>query len=452
MKTRLILFLFLILPALLFSGCSLLPAAGTDGGPTPTLLPTFSPPTPVSPSSTPAPAAVATPESASASAASPAPESAEAPDTAFYLPQVLMDVEQFPDPAGFQWAEIASGLTRPIGLEHAGDGSGRLFIVEQAGVLRIWQDGRVLPEPFLDIRQRVGSSGNEQGLLGLAFHPRYLENGYFYLNYTDREGNTVIARYRVSADPNRADPATEERLLQVPQPYANHNGGVTSFGPDGYLYLGLGDGGSGGDPLGAGQDRSTLLGKILRIDVDAGEPYATPPTNPFASSDGRPEIWAYGLRNPWRFSFDRLTGDLWIADVGQNSFEEINFQPAGSTGGENYGWNIMEGFSCYGSSDCSQEGLVLPIHDYSTRAEGNCSVTGGYVYRGPLEEWQGIYLYGDFCSGRVWGLLGDNDNGWRNSLLFETSQSISSFGQDPEGQLYLVSIRGSIFRLERNSP
>jgi glucose/arabinose dehydrogenase len=237
---------------------------------------------------------------------------------------------------------VVGGLAKPIGLANAGDGSNRLFVIEQAGVIRILQNGLLTPEPFLDIRAQVGSQANEQGLLGLAFHPKYAKNGYFYVNYTDLQGDTVIARFSVSAsDPQRADPTSEKRLLAVDQPYPNHNGGQVIFGPDGYLYLGLGDGGSGGDPAGNGQSRATLLGKILRIDVDKGDPYAIPPDNPFAQGGGRAEIWAYGLRNPWRFSFDRLTGDLYIADVGQNQWEEIDWLPAGQSGA-NLGWDVFE--------------------------------------------------------------------------------------------------------------
>jgi glucose/arabinose dehydrogenase len=363
-------------------------------------------------------------------------------------------VSSFPDPQAYAWVKVTGGLTRPLGLEHSGDGSGRLFVLEQDGTIRLVKDGEILQNPFLDIRDRVGSSANEQGLLGLAFHPGYPMNGFFFVNYTDRNGDTVIARYRVSSDPDRADPTTERRLLEIAQPYSNHNGGVTTFGPDGYLYLGLGDGGSGGDPQGNGQSLETLLGKVLRLDVDAGlasdeEPfYVIPPDNPFAGGGGRAEIWAYGLRNPWRFSFDQLTGDLYIADVGQNSYEEVNFQPADSTGGENYGWNIMEGFTCYQNANCDQSQLVLPIHVYPTRVDGNCSVTGGYVYRGSLQEWLGVYLYGDYCTGRVWGLLPGSSGEWENRLLFETGTSLTSFGLDEDGELYLVSRNGDVYRLE----
>ena len=306
----------------------------------------------------------------------------------------------------------------------------------------------MLAAPFLDIRARVGSSGSEQGLLGLAFHPDYTKNGYFFVNYTDRSGDTVIARYRVSADPSLADPSTEVRLLEVQQPYGNHNGGDLAFGPDGYLYISLGDGGSGGDPRNFGQSVDTLLGKLLRIDVSEVDGYSIPAGNPFVNGGGRPEIWAYGLRNPWRISFDQLTGDLYIADVGQNSWEEVNFQPAGSPGGENYGWNTMEGFHCFQSSACDQSGLTLPVIEYALHVQGDCAVTGGYVYRGhSLPAWQGIYVYGDYCSGRVWGLFQNPTGVWENGLLFETGARITSFGQDEDGEIYLVNHRGSVYQL-----
>ncbi len=336
---------------------------------------------------------------------------------------------------------VANGFVKPVYLTHAGDD--RLFLVEQDGTIRIIQDGAILPQPFLNIDSLVGSTESEQGLLSMAFHPEYGENGRFFIYYTDNNGGTVVARYQVSTDdPNQADPNSALVLLTLPQPYGNHNGGQLKFGPDGYLYVGLGDGGSANDPLLAGQDKSVLLGKLLRLDVDFNESgYAVPAANPFVNDEGaRNEIWAYGLRNPWRFSFDRLTGDLYIADVGQNIWEEIDFQPAGSTGGENYGWNIMEGTHCFQTETCDQTGLIPPVIDYQ-HGDGSCSVTGGYVYRGQQYlSLYGNYFYGDYCSGKVWSLLRQPDGAWVNNQVFRLQGLfISSFGEDVNGELYLLS-------------
>jgi glucose/arabinose dehydrogenase len=306
----------------------------------------------------------------------------------------------------------------------------------------------LLATPFLDITGIVGSRASEQGLLGLAFHPDYPENGFFFVNYTDRDGNTRIARFSVStSDPNLADPSSRMELIRIDQPYGNHNGGSLAFGPDDYLYAGLGDGGSAGDPLDAGQSLNTLLGKILRFDVDSGQPYAIPADNPFATGGGEAEIWAYGLRNPWKIAFDRATGDLYIADVGQNRWEEINFSPAGAPGGLNYGWRFMEGSYDYSGGLYDRSALVLPVAEYTR--DGGCSVTGGHVYRGQaLPEWQGVYLYGDFCSGNIWGLL-KTDNGFVNSLIFRTNFRISTFGLDDDGEIYLADYGGVIYKLTR---
>ncbi len=317
-----------------------------------------------------------------------------------------------------------------------------MFIVEQGGLIRILQNGQILEPPFLDIAERVDDTGNEQGLLGLAFHPDFASNGFFYVNYTEQGGNTVIARF--TATGNTADPNSEVRLLGVQQPFPNHNGGGLAFGPDGYLYIGLGDGGSGGDPQGNGQNLKTLLGKILRIDVNSGDPYAVPSDNPFGN-----EIFHYGLRNPWRFSFDALTGDLWIGDVGQGSWEEIDFLPAGTPGGINFGWNRYEGLHDY-SSGAQIENYRPPLFEYS-HTEG-CSVTGGYVYRGAMPEWQGVYFYGDFCSGKVWGALRLADASEETSVstvLFETGAAITSFGVDESGEVYFADRGGNILRLAR---
>ena len=351
----------------------------------------------------------------------------------------------FPDPAGYAWNLIVDGFSQPLLATHAGDGSGRLFILEQGGVIRMVQDGAILPNPFLDITSQVGSGGNEQGLLGLAFHPEYEQNGFFYVNYTDLNGDTVISRFQVSADANVADSASEKILLQVDQPYANHNGGNLEFGPDGFLYAGLGDGGSQGDPNGNGQSLDTYLAKILRVDVNSGDPYGIPADNPFATGGGLAEIWAYGFRNPWRFSFDRATNDLYIADVGQNQWEEVDFLPAGSQGGANFGWNIMEGPHPYQGE--AREGLIGPVTEYE---HGNrCSITGGYVYRGQvLPAWNGVYFYGDYCSGEILGLVHNADDSWETRLLYDTGFLITSFGHDEAGEIYVLDRNGGLYQLQ----
>jgi glucose/arabinose dehydrogenase len=347
---------------------------------------------------------------------------------------------------GIALQQVITGLSKPVHLTHAGDRSGRLFIVEQRGSIRVVRGGKLVPTPFLDISPLV-RSGGEQGLFSVAFHPRYGTNGLFYVNYTDRAGHTVVARYAVSANPDRADAATALLVLTIKQPYANHNGGQLQFGPDGYLYIGMGDGGSAGDPHGHAQNPNSLLGKMLRIDVNV-PPYAVPKTNPFVGP-GPPldEIWALGLRNPWRFSFDRQSGDLYIADVGQNSWEEVDVQPAGSRGGENYGWNIMEGAECFSPpSGCPRAGLTMPVATYGTGE--NCSITGGYVYRGTqVPALVGTYIFGDYCSGRIWGLRKSDRGEWVMRELLDTRLSITSFGEDEAGELYVVDHGGAIYRL-----
>src|SRR5512139_886783 len=390
-----------------------------------------------------------TPEPATATAAlsSPTalpgdPSSTQAPatpsPTGGVSTQLPPSATTFPDPNGYDWQPVVSRLDRPVDLQV--DGSGRLFVIEKAGRIRIVQDGQLLPQPFLDITDRVGSGGSEQGLLGLAFHPQYAQNGRFFVNYTDRNGDTVIARFQVSGDLNAADQGSEVKLLGIDQPYANHNGGGLAFGPDGYLYAGLGDGGSQGDPQGNGQNTNSLLGKILRIDVNSGDTYSVPADNPFGN-----EVWAYGLRNPWRLSFDKTTGDLYIGDVGQNQWEEIDYLPAGSPGGTNFGWDLREGAHDFEGS--ASPGFTEPVAEYS-HPEGGCSVTGGYVYRGSMPEWNGIYLYGDYCTGLIWGLI-QTEGGWQNQLLFDLNVTITSFGQDTSGEVYLVSDNGDILRLSR---
>lgn len=353
-----------------------------------------------------------------------------------------------PEPDGFDWVQVSAGFVQPLYLTHGGDGSGRLFVVEQAGRIWVLENGNVLAQPFLDIEAQVGSDGNEQGLLGMVFHPDYEQNGFFYLDYTDLSGDTVVSRFQVSADANLADAGTEQIVMQVDQPYPNHNGGQIEFGPDGYLYVGLGDGGSQGDPHGNGQSLETLLGKILRIDVNVGSPYAIPADNPYAGSGGRGEIWAVGFRNPWRFSFDRATGDVYIGDVGQGQWEEIDFLPGGIVGGSNFGWNYFEGTHEYEGSPPAGAALLPPVAEYDHGAS-RCSVTGGYVYRGPaLPAWQGVYIYADYCSGEIFGLVQHADGNWESRLLYDTSFLITSFGLDEGGEIYLVDRGGGIYQLQ----
>lgn len=364
----------------------------------------------------------------------PQPDTAIPPQTGSSHP----NVSDFPNAKNYEWRLIASGLNRPVDVQSAFDGSDRLFIIEKYGAIRIYENGQLLEQPFLDIEDRVNDNGNEMGLLGLAFHPDYERNGYFYVNYTGSGGDTFISRFQASG--NIADAGSESILMKVKQPYSNHNGGAVVFGPDGYLYLSLGDGGLAGDPHKNGQDTTSLLGKILRIDVNSDGPYAIPSDNPFGN-----EVWAYGLRNPWRISFDRSNGDLWIGDVGQGEWEEIDYLPAGSGGGANFGWSIMEGNHGYNGQ--VQPGLLLPVVEYGhADIHGGCSVTGGYVYLGGMPEWNGIYLYGDYCKGHVWGLL-RSDGQWQSQLLFEAGMTITSFGQDESGEIYLASDTGGVYKL-----
>jgi glucose/arabinose dehydrogenase len=341
--------------------------------------------------------------------------------------------------------KIVSDLSRPVYLTHAGDGSGRLFIVEQPGRILVHHNGTLLSMPFLDIRSKV-SFGGERGLLSVAFHPKYASNGRFFVNYTRNENGlkTFISEFRVSqANLNSADP-TEKVLLTIDQPFSNHNGGLNKFGPDGFLYIGLGDGGAAGDPQDHGQRLDTLLGKILRIDVDQGSSYTIPADNPFVHQrEKRAEIWAYGLRNPWRYSFDRCTGKLFLGDVGQNKYEEIDLIEKG----KNYGWRMMEGSHCFNPPDgCARADLELPIAEYDHSS--GCSVTGGYVYRGKqYPNLVGRYLFGDYCGGQMWALSQDENGAWKMSILPAAGFSISSFGEDQEGEMYLVDYGGSVYRV-----
>lgn len=362
-------------------------------------------------------------------------ESQPAPETPTSPPS---NAGSFPNGDDYEWQTIASGLDRPVDVQSANDGSGRLFIVEKYGAIRIYGNGQLLDEPFLNIDDRVNDISNEMGLLGLVFHPDYEQNGFFYVNYTGDGGDTRISRFQ--ANGNTADPNSETVLLFIKQPYPNHNGGGLDFGPDGYLYAGMGDGGLAGDPHKNGQNTSALLGKILRIDVNNGDPYTVPSDNPFGN-----EVWAYGLRNPWRISFDSATGDLWIGDVGQGQIEEIDYLPAGAQGGANFGWSIMEGTADYDGS--AQPGMIPPAIEYD-HSEGGCSVTGGYVYRGLMSEWHGIYIYGDYCSGFVWGALPSAD-GFQSQLIMRSGLTITSFGQDEAGEVYLASDNGNVYILAK---
>jgi uncharacterized protein (TIGR03437 family) len=344
--------------------------------------------------------------------------------------------------------QAASGIAAPTDIENAADGSGRLFLVQQNGIIRILRSGIVLPAAFLDISNRTRADG-ERGLLGLAFPPGFAQSGRFYVDYTDIAGDTVIAQYRVSAgNPNIAEQFSETVLLHIPQPFENHNGGQIRFGPDGYLYVAMGDGGSAGDPQRNGQNLGTLLGKLLRIDVESDPGHAhIPANNPFVNTAGaRGEIWAYGLRNPWRFSFDRVTNDLWIGDVGQDSYEEIDFQPVASHGGENYGWNRMEGLHCY-LPGCSQDGITLPVAEYS-HADG-CAVTGGFMYRGNGSPGlRGTYVYGDLCSGTIWGLSRQGNQWVSRRMLPLSGIGITTFGEDEAGEIYVANAtNGTILKM-----
>ncbi|MDX1673718.1 MAG: PQQ-dependent sugar dehydrogenase [Longimicrobiales bacterium] len=348
-----------------------------------------------------------------------------------------------PPPEPLAVETVVTGLDDPVHLT-APPGDERLFVVEQPGRIRIIEGGQLRTEPFLDISDQV-RSGGEQGLLSVAFHPDYAANGRFVVDYTDLNGDTRIEEYSVSGDPNVADPASARLILSVPQPYANHNGGLVVFGPDGYLWIGMGDGGSAGDPLGHGQDSTTLLGSLLRIDVDGGDPYAIPPDNPFAGGGGAPEVWAYGLRNPWRYSFDASTGRLYIADVGQNAWEEVHLAPA-AVAGLNYGWNILEGSHCFNASSCDTAGLELPVLEYSH--DRGCSITGGHVYRGSaLDGVRGHYFYGDYCDGWIASFRYDGAEAVDHTEYDFGLSRILSFGRDAAGELYVLTGSGAVYRL-----
>lgn len=357
----------------------------------------------------------------------------------------------FPDPAGYQWALVSEGFDNPIYMTTANDGSNRLFVVEQTGLIWIVEDGEQLSEPFLDYSSKIPPAVlrggySEQGLLGLAFHPDYADNGYFFISYTDINGDSIIARMSVSqSDANLADETSEVVILALDQPFENHNSGHIVFGPDGFLYISFGDGGDQGDPFGYAQNPQSLFGKILRIDVDSASPYAVPQDNPFVGDAAfAPEIWQMGFRNPWRFSFDRATGDFYLADVGEWQFEEVNYLPAGESGA-NFGWEYFE--ANLKRDGEPPDGLTSPILAYDHSL--GCSITGGYVYRGSLlPELQGYYFYGDYCLGNLWIARRNEAGDWVETLWMNTLRQISSFGEDDEGELYLVDYKGELLRLE----
>lgn len=362
------------------------------------------------------------------------------------------------EPSDLTLQEIKTGLSSPVFVTFAPGDSTRLFIVEQTGRILVHHIEEDSTSVFLDISGPV-DYGGEKGLLGMAFHPDYQNNGYFYVNYTTvtTQLYTHVTRFTVSADPDVADVASETLILEQSQPYSNHNCGMLAFGPDGYLYVGFGDGGSGGDPEDRAQNLTTWLGKMLRIDVDSGTPYAIPDDNPFVGqTSALDEIWAYGLRNPWRYSFDRQTGDFWIADVGQYEIEEIDFQPASSNGGENYGWRLKEGTACYNPSTNCEDGVTLvdPIYDYRhDDGVSKCSVTGGYVYRGDvLNGYDGAYFFGDYCSGQVWSMVYDGNDVTIVEHPALNTNSLSSFGEDYHGELYVMSLsRGVLYKIVPDS-
>ncbi len=362
------------------------------------------------------------------------------------VPETIVRGQGLPAPAiGFE--QIFDGLNKPVDYIDANDGSGRFFILDQDGRVLISVGGDLLETPWLDLSQDV-STGSEQGLLGMALDPGFGDNGRVFVSYTDTEGNSQIVRYTVdSGDANRLDPSSATTILSLEQPYSNHNGGDIVFGPDGLLYIGFGDGGGQGDPDDRAQDPAVLFAKILRIDVSGDqEPYGIPTDNPFVdTANFAPETFAWGFRNPWRFGFDRETGDLWIGDVGQDNIEEIDLVPAG-TSGQNFGWSVMEGNECFRTDGCDETDLTLPVDQYTH--DYGCSVIGGYVYRGSaIPDLVGTYLFADYCSGNLWGLTADGDGAYTASGTLETGYNPSSFAQDASGELYLLDLNGGIYRI-----
>ncbi len=429
------LWIVLLMLLVITAGCGVF---GGNATPTPVRTPAVAT---AQPTFTPTPLAeiIATPVAtkiAAPTATRPAPTLTPTPLRGVFPPSVKVE----------PYARLDGQITY---LTHAGDGSGRTFLVEKNGRIWVVEEGNIRRQPFLDIRDIVDSGPSERGLLSVAFDPNFAQNGEFYVNFTSKEGDgdTVVARYS-APDLQVADPATGKEILRIDQPAANHNGGQLQFGPDGYLYIGMGDGGSAGDPWDNAENLQALLGKLLRIKVSGEETYAIPADNPFVGrQDARLEIWAYGLRNPWRFSFDRATGDLYIADVGQNKWEEVDFQPANSQGGEHYGWDTMEGNHCFEPPEgCDPSGKVAPVWEYP-HPEG-CSITGGYVYRGETYlQLLGNYFYADFCTGVIYALRRNEQGVWESQPVLETGLNIASFGEDEAGELYVLDLGGSVYRL-----
>lgn len=361
-----------------------------------------------------------------------------------------------PAPGSIRLTRVVGGLDKPVFVTSARDGSGRLFIVEKSGRIRILDGGTLRSTPLLNLSGSV-SKGSEQGLLGLAFHPRFSTNRRFFVNYTNTSGDSVIREYKVSAtDPNRVASGSGRTIIKINQPYSNHNGGMIAFGPDGYLYIGMGDGGSAGDPGNRAQNKDSLLGKMLRINVNGSTStrnYLIPSSNPYVGKPGRNEIWQRGLRNPWRWSFDRSTGNLWIGDVGQRRYEEVDRAVKTSTGagrGVNWGWRVMEGRHCYlPSSGCNRTGKKLPLVEYSHASNGRCAVTGGYVYRGSaVAALRGWYVYGDYCSGEIFAVAAGASSPASPVRLLDTDLLISSFGESAGGELYVVDLAGTLYRVD----
>jgi glucose/arabinose dehydrogenase len=389
--------------------------------------------------------------------AGPVPPVTAAPAPAAVEPAVPTPVAADPSASSVKLSVVASGLSSPVFVTSPDDGTNRLFIVQKTGKVKIVQDGGLLPGTFLTVAGKI-SGGGERGLLGLAFHPSFKTNRKFYVDYTDTRGNTVIREYKASAtNPNIVESGSGRTILRIAQPYANHNGGMLAFGPDGYLYIGTGDGGSAGDPGNRAQSLNSLLGKILRINVNGKsgtKQYKIPASNPYVGRAGLDEIWERGLRNPWRFSFDSLNGNLWIGDVGQNRYEEVDRAIHSSTGtgrAYNWGWRLMEGFHCYRpSSGCTTSGLRRPLLEYP-HTGGRCAVTGGYVYRGTaIPALYGWYVYGDYCSGEVFTIRNAARSKPTPVRLFGSGSGrlISSFGEDAAGELYVVDLRGTVYRID----